>query len=143
MCESWTRPLQLGVFHVSVKRGIDWEYGDQDGGEPAIGTVLKPDAEIIEDWLVGGITGTVGGPFDSKDGMHTGGWWVNRSACVQWQDGSLRYYRCGDVGYYDLDEILKETIVVKVVSDNSNKQSSSSSRVSRMVSLGSWLVCAV
>ena len=106
-----SRPMQPGLYDVPVQRGADWEYHDQDGGERNLGFVMVPEAAVIEEWLVGGITGTVGGVFDPTYGMYNGGWWVTRSACVQWPDGSTCYYRCGDEGYYDLDEVLMPKVV--------------------------------
>ena len=52
-----SRPLQAGEYGVPVVRGEDWEYGDQDGGQGQVGYVVRPDATIIEEWLVLGITG--------------------------------------------------------------------------------------
>ena len=59
-----------------VVRGPDWEWGDQDGGEGHVGTVVE-----------------VGEPSVSDGG---------RAVVVQWDCGERARYRCGVRGKYDL-----------------------------------------
>ena len=68
-------PFLLGL---RVVRGPDWEWGDQDGGEGHVGTVVE-----------------VGEPSVSDGG---------RAVVVQWDYGTERpcNYRCGLERKYDL-----------------------------------------
>ena len=59
-----------------VVRGPDWEWGDQDGGEGHVGTVVE-----------------VGEPSVGDGG---------RAVVVQWDSGERSRYRAGEVGKYDL-----------------------------------------
>ena len=59
---------------LRVVRGPDWEWGDQDGGEGHVGTVVE-----------------VGEP--ASDG--------GRAVMVQWDGGERSRYRCG-LEKYDL-----------------------------------------
>ena len=59
---------------LRVVRGPDWNYGDQDGGECCLGTVVAVKA----------------GRED------------NKVAVVFWDNGSRGEYRCGEDGKYDL-----------------------------------------
>ena len=59
-----------------VIRGPDWEWGDQDGGEGHVGTVVE-----VED----------------RDSENT-----PRSVVVRWDCGERSKYRCGLAGKYDL-----------------------------------------
>ena len=61
---------------LRVVRGPDWEWGDQDGGEGHVGTVVE-----------------VGEPSVSDGG---------RAVVVQWDCGERRKYRCGLEGKFDL-----------------------------------------
>ena len=61
---------------LRVVRGPDWEWGDQDGGEGHVGTVVE-----------------VGEPSVSDGG---------RAVVVQWDFGERARYRCGVHGRYDL-----------------------------------------
>jgi E3 ubiquitin-protein ligase mind-bomb len=65
--------VQIGL---RVVRGPDWEWGDQDGGEGHVGTVVE-----------------VGEPPVSDGG---------RAVVVQWDCGGRCKYRCGLEGKYDL-----------------------------------------
>ena len=65
--------VQVGL---RVVRGPDWEWGDQDGGEGHVGTVVE-----------------VGEPPVSDGG---------RAVVVQWDCGERCKYRCGLEGKYDL-----------------------------------------
>ena len=65
--------VQVGL---RVVRGPDWEWGDQDGGEGHVGTVVE-----------------VGEPSVSDGG---------RAVVVQWDCGERSMYRCGVHGNYDL-----------------------------------------
>jgi len=59
---------------LRVLRGPDWSYGDQDGGEGCLGTVVAINA-------------------GSED---------NKVAVVFWDNGGRGEYRCGEDGKYDL-----------------------------------------
>ena len=61
---------------LRVVRGPDWEWGDQDGGEGYVGTVVE-----------------VGEPSVSDGG---------RTVVVQWDCGERSRYRCGLERKYDL-----------------------------------------
>jgi E3 ubiquitin-protein ligase mind-bomb len=65
--------VQMGL---RVVRGPDWEWGDQDGGEGHVGTVVE-----------------VGEPPVSHGG---------RAVIVLWDCGERCEYRCGLEGKYDL-----------------------------------------
>ena len=60
---------------LRVVRGPDWEWGDQDGGEGHVGTVVE-----------------VGEPVSDEGGV----------VVVQWDYGERCKYRCGLDGKYDL-----------------------------------------
>lgn len=60
---------------LRVVRGPDWEYGDQDGGEGYVGTVVG-----------------VSQPTDE----------AGRSVMVQWDGGGKGRYRCGLEDRYEL-----------------------------------------
>ena len=61
---------------VRVVRGPDWQWGDQDGREGHVGTVVE-----------------VGQPSERDGG---------RAVVVQWDCGERCRYRCGVEGKYDL-----------------------------------------
>ena len=65
---------------LRVVRGPDWEWGDQDGGEGHVGTVV----EVREE------------PASEEQGIPL------RSVTVQWDCGERGSYRCGLEGKYDL-----------------------------------------
>ena len=76
---------------LRVVRGPDWEWGDQDGGEGHVGTVVE-----------------VGQPSVSDRG---------RAVVVQWDCGERSMYRCGVRGrYYDL-RVLDSAPIGKYVKD--------------------------
>ena len=58
---------------LRVVRGPDWTWGDQDGGEWHVGTVVES-----EQYKIGG------------------------SVVVQWDSGNRCRYRCGERGKFDL-----------------------------------------
>jgi E3 ubiquitin-protein ligase mind-bomb len=62
---------------LRVVRGADWEWGDQDGGEGYVGTVIE-----------------VGGQGSSKNPSGT--------VTVVWDSGARGNYRAGFKGKYDL-----------------------------------------
>ena len=64
-------PVEVGL---RVVRGPDWEWGNLDGGEGHVGTVVE-----VEDPMNGG-----------------------RPVIVQWDSGNRCRYRCGVGGKYDL-----------------------------------------
>ena len=70
-----TGTMEVQVY-LRVVRGPDWEWGDQDGGEGHVGTVVE-----------------VGEPSVSDGG---------RAVVVQWDCGERCKYRCGLEGKYDL-----------------------------------------
>ena len=61
---------------LRVVRGPDWEWGEQDGGEGYVGTVVEVDEAV---------------------NVESG-----RSVVVQWDCGERCRYRCGAEGKYDL-----------------------------------------
>ena len=65
---------------LRVVRGPDWKWGNQDGGEGHLGTVVEVKAEETP-----------------SEGQATG-----RAVMVQWDSGSRCNYRCGIQGQYDL-----------------------------------------
>ena len=65
---------------LRVVRGPDWEWGDQDGGEGHVGTVVEVKREQS-------------GEQQAQEG---------RSVVVQWDCGERSSYRCGVEGKYDL-----------------------------------------
>ena len=67
---------------LRVVRGPDWEYGDQDGGEGYVGTVVG-----------GEVTGREQGEGEGEGGD---------VAVVRWDGGERFSYRCGAHGKYDL-----------------------------------------
>ena len=69
--------VQVGL---RVVRGPDWGWGDQDGGEGHVGTVV----EVREE------------PASEEQGVPL------RSVTVQWDCGERGSYRCGLEGKYDL-----------------------------------------
>lgn len=60
-----------------VVRGENWKWGDQDGGEGSVGTVV-----------VVGKHGSLSSP--------------NKTVIVQWDTGMRTNYRCGHDNAYDL-----------------------------------------
>ena len=62
---------------LRVVRGADWEWGDQDGGEGHVGTVVEMEGERGGD----------------KEGQRV---------VVHWDCGERSSYRCGLEGQYDL-----------------------------------------
>ena len=66
--------MQLGV---RVVRGANWQWGEQDGGEGRVGTVVKP-------------------------GMQSCDVVVNDTVFVLWDFGQLANYRVGRDAAYDL-----------------------------------------
>ena len=100
------RPLVAGKFGCRVVRGPNWQYGDEEATRGQ-GVVLEPDNGILEEWASGGISGACGGEYNTAWGMHTGGWWLDRSCVVQWLgSGAIYYYRSGDNDKFDLYEIV-------------------------------------
>ena len=59
---------------LRVVRGPDWKWGDQDGGEGHLGTVIESGEETA----------------------------VGRVVLVLWDTGNRSNYRCGLEGSYDL-----------------------------------------
>ena len=95
-------PLLAGIYGVRVQRGPSWDYGDQDGGAGAWGTVVKPDAATMETWADGLIDPGMGAPCRCFPRHYKGGWHIGRSCQVRWDSGSTFFYKCGDDGHYDL-----------------------------------------
>ena len=65
---------------LRVVRGPDWKWGNQDGGEGQLGTVVDVKTEETP-----------------GEGHATA-----RAVMVQWDNGSRCNYRCGIQGQYDL-----------------------------------------
>jgi E3 ubiquitin-protein ligase mind-bomb len=63
--------IELGL---RVVRGPNWKWGDQDGGEGCLGTVIDPGEETAS----------------------------GRGVVVLWDNGNKSNYRCGIDGCYDL-----------------------------------------
>lgn len=68
---------------LRVVRGPDWKWGNQDGGEGHVGTVVE--------------VRTGEKPQQAGDNSVVG-----RAAVVQWDVGNKCNYRCGIDGKYDL-----------------------------------------
>ena len=66
------------LLGLRVVRGPDWSWGDQDGGEGHVGTVV----EVEEGQTLKGST-------------------ISKSVMVQWDSGGRCRYRCCE-GMYDL-----------------------------------------
>ena len=64
-------------FGLRVVRGVDWKWGEQDGGEGHVGTVVKP-------------------------GMQSCDVRLNDTVFVCWDSGQLANYRVGCHDAYDL-----------------------------------------
>lgn len=90
--------LQAGL---RVVRGPDWSWGDQDGGEGGVGTVVEVEEATDER------RGDVKTEDDEREGGR-GGRCINgegtasATVSVQWDNGSRFGYRCGVEGKYDL-----------------------------------------
>lgn len=69
-----------------VVRGPDWKWGQQDGGEGHVGTVVEVRT-----------ADTPSSPEDGGSSLVT-----PRAVLVQWDNGSRCNYRCGIDGKYDL-----------------------------------------
>lgn len=64
---------------LRVVRGPDWKWGDQDGGEGILGTLVE-----------------IEGTYEAGNGV------TGVAVVVQWDGGSRCNYRCGVDGKYDL-----------------------------------------
>ena len=99
-------PCEAFRFAVLVQRGPTWDFGDQDGGLPSIGQTQVPSRSVLKEWLIGGLTGSVGGTYSRVTGMYSGGWWFDRSHWAVWPGNTEGgYYKAGDCGEYDLVDI--------------------------------------
>ena len=76
---------------LRVVRGPDWKWGDQDGGEGNVGTVVE-------------VHSSVDPPVDSDPSASTssGEKTSLRTVTVQWDCGNRCRYRCGIEEKYDL-----------------------------------------
>ena len=97
-------PLPAGIWNVRCCPGPDYNGCPRD---VEWGTVLDP-VSVVNDWCAGTAgASSVGGPcprLSTEEGAHLlGGWFLSRSAAVQW-DGcdEVYFYRCGDKKRYDL-----------------------------------------
>ena len=71
---------------AKVKRGPDWQWGDQDGGDGGFGTVLRDGAPVrARPWT-----------------------WAR----VKWDSGEENDYRTGAEGKYDLEYVKHEGKIV-------------------------------
>ena len=96
-------PLPAGVWDVRVVPGRDWDFDLTQVGAHGVGTVLDPSTAVVE-WCAG-VAGRarVGGPCVDCPVHDLGGWFLSRSAVVQWDgDENFYYYKAGDNGLYDL-----------------------------------------
>ena len=97
-------PLPAGIWNVRCCPGPDYNGCPRD---VEWGTVLDP-VSVVKDWCAGTAGASpVGGPcpgLTTEQVSHfVGGWFLSRSAAVQW-DGldEVYFYRCGDNNLYDL-----------------------------------------
>ena len=81
---------------LRVVRGPDWSWGDQDGGEGHVGTVVEVKVEATG----AGRGAEGGGGGEGEEGRGAGA--ATAMATVQWDCGSNSRYRCGVGGKYDL-----------------------------------------
>lgn len=75
----WHNLIFTGSMEVGLRvvRGPDWKWGNQDGGEGHVGTVVE-----------------IGKPGSSTS--------PDKTVVVQWDSGSRTNYRVGYQGAYDL-----------------------------------------
>lgn len=75
----WHYLIFTGIMEVGLRvvRGPDWKWGNQDGGEGHVGTVVE-----------------IGKPGSSTS--------PDKTVVVQWDSGSRTNYRVGYQGAYDL-----------------------------------------
>ena len=101
-------PLKALRYGCRVLRGPDWQYYDDSELTKGMGTVVEPDDSILTEWTLTGCNGNCGGRYNPALGMHTGGWWVDRSCAVMWDgdEEGIHYYRAGDDGCFDLLEVV-------------------------------------
>ena len=101
---------------LRVVRGPDWKWGEQDGGEGGVGTVLsdcidpntQPTGSFFSTiWLLG----TLWSSILSK--MNTEGKKDEGFVTVIWDDGTKGVYRAGAQGAYDL-RVLYYIFVINV-----------------------------
>lgn len=88
------------VVDLRVVRGPDWEYGDEDGGEGHLGTVVEVQhpsapAAVTEEEVESGAS-----PGPAEEEQEREG--VGLTVTVQWDCGHRSQYRCGSEGKYDL-----------------------------------------
>ena len=103
-------PCEAFRFAVPVQRGPTWDFRDQDGGLHSIGQTQVPSRSVLKEWLIGGLTGSVGGTYSRVTGMYSGGWWFDRSHWAVWPGNTEGgYYKAGDCGEYDLVEVINVT----------------------------------
>lgn len=81
---------------LRVVRGPDWEYGDEDGGEGHLGTVV----EVQRSSASAAVTEEEVDPGTSPEPAEQEG--VACTVTVQWDCGHRSQYRCGSEGKYDL-----------------------------------------
>ena len=77
LCVADAMDIELGL---RVVRGPDWKWGDQDGGEGTVGSVVEV----------------------STADVPPNGTSLVRGVVVQWDTGNRSNYRCGVEGKYDL-----------------------------------------
>ena len=103
-------PCEAFRIEVSVQRGPNWDWHDQDGGLHSIGQTQVPSRSVLKEWLIVGLTGSCGGTYSRVTGMYDGGWWFDRSHWAVWPgDTEGGYYKAGDCGCYDLAEVTNVT----------------------------------
>lgn len=97
ICVSFVCPFGLSVVCMEVKvghrvvRGPDWKWGDQDGGEGNVGTVVEVKYGTEE------VSAAQRGGDSAASGAAPG-----NSVVVCWDVGVCTNYRCGLNDKYDL-----------------------------------------
>ena len=79
---------------LRVVRGPDWSWGDQDGGEGHVGTVVEVEETSAEQ---GDLKRERGGERGGKEQRS-----ANALVTVQWDCGPKAQYRCGVEEKFDL-----------------------------------------
>ena len=66
-----------------------------------VGETIAPEAPHLKEWAEAMLTGSCGGKEIYPHVWDGGSWW-DKTAIVQWRDGSVTYQRAGDGGKFDL-----------------------------------------
>ena len=102
-------PCLPGIYGVRVCASSDFDHAGCDY-IAALGVSIPPTMNMIRDWIdyitpsEWGATGCemcdATDPHDQHH--HTGAFWITRSVCVEWDDGTQCLYCAGDLGTYDI-----------------------------------------